>query len=109
VGEVAAGVQGHAEHALVAEGLPQLGPVGIGELVDLPDTGLLQGGGLDALGEDGPEGDEVGVDARVRLGVRVLCAEQLAGVLGGEALDRVDIAAAGVETPGRSCPRRTCR
>ncbi len=97
VGEVAAGVQGHAEHALVAEGAAQLGPVGLGEVVDLADAGLLQGGGLDALGEDGPEGDEVGVDAGVGLDVCVAGAEELAGVLGGEGLDGVDVAAAGVE------------
>ena len=54
-------------------------------------------GRLDPLGEDGPEGDQVGVDARVRLDVGVRGAEQLAGVLGGERLDGVDVLAAGVE------------
>jgi len=52
---------------------------------------------LDAVGEDGPEGDEVGVDAGVRLDVGVAGAEELLGVLGGERLDSVDVAAAGVE------------
>jgi hypothetical protein len=84
VGEVATGVQGHTEHALVAEGLAELGPVGVGELVDLADAGLLQGGDLDTLGEDGPESDEVGVDAGVRLDVGVPGAEELPGVLGGQ-------------------------
>ncbi|CAM5658340.1 hypothetical protein SGRIM128S_09792 [Streptomyces griseomycini] len=97
VGEVTAGVQGHAEHALVAEGPAQFGPVGLGEVVDLADTGLLQGGELDALGEDGPERDEVGVDAGVRLDVGVAGAEQFLGVFGGERLDGVDVAASGVE------------
>ena len=60
-----------------------------------PSVGEL--GQLDAVGEDRPEGDQVGVDAGVRLGVGVLGAEQLAGVLGGERLDGVDVLAAGVE------------
>lgn len=97
MGEVAARVQGHAEHALVAEGLAQLRPVGLAEVVDVADARLGEGRGLDAGGEDGPEGDQVGVDAGVRLGVGVLGAEELAGVLGGEGLDGVDVAAAGVE------------
>ena len=97
MGEVAAGVQGHAEHALVAEGLAQLGPVGVGQVVDLADAGLLQEGRLDAVGEDGPEGDQVGVDAGVRLDVGVPGAEEGLGVLGGEGLHGVDVAAAGVE------------
>ena len=49
------------------------------------------------MGQDRPEGDEVGVDAGVRLDVGVRRAEQLAGVLGGERLDGVDVLAAGVE------------
>lgn len=60
-------------------------------------AGLLQGGDLDTLGEDGPEGDEVGVDAGVRLDVGVPGAEELLGVLGGQGLDGVDVATAGVE------------
>lgn len=60
-------------------------------------AGQLQGGRLDALGENGPEGDEVGVDAGVRLYIGVAGAEELAGVFGGEGLDGVDVAAAGVE------------
>ncbi len=94
VGEVAAYVQGHAEHPLVAEGLAQLGPVGLGEVVDLADAGLLQERRLDPVGEDGPEGDQVGVDAGVRLNVGVAGAEELLGVFGGERLDRVHVAAA---------------
>ena len=58
---------------------------------------LGQAGRLDAGGEDRPERDEVGVDARVRLHVGVRGAEQLAGVLGGQRLDGVDVLAAGVE------------
>ena len=54
-------------------------------------------GRLDAVREDRPERDEVGVDAGVRLGVGVRRAEQLAGVLGRERLHRVDVLAAGVE------------
>ena len=60
-----------------------------------PELGQL--GQLDPVGQDRPEGDQVGVDAGVRLGVGVLGAEQLAGVLGGERLDGVDVLAAGVE------------
>ena len=54
-------------------------------------------GRLDPVGQDRPEGDQVGVDAGVRLDVGVRRAEQLAGVLGGERLDGVDVLAAGVE------------
>ena len=52
---------------------------------------------LDALREDRPERDQVGVDARVRLHVGVRGAEQRAGVVGGGLLDGVDVLAAGVE------------
>src|SRR5690606_23961183 len=41
--------------------------------------------------------DQVGIDAGVGLHVRVGRAEQLPGVLGGDRLHRVDVAAAGVE------------
>ena len=54
-------------------------------------------GRLDPVGQDRPEGDQVGVDAGVRLRIGVRRAEQLAGVLGGERLDGVDVLAAGVE------------
>ena len=87
----------HAEHPLVAERAAQRRPVGVGEVVDVLGAGLLQRRQLDPLGEDRPEGDQVGVDARVRLHVGVRGAEQLAGVLGGERLDGVDVLAAGVE------------
>ena len=49
VGEVAARVQGHAEHPLVAELAAQRRPVGLAEVVDLPDTRLGERGALDAL------------------------------------------------------------
>ena len=58
---------------------------------------LSSAGRLDAVGQDRPERDQVGVDAGVRLHVGVRRAEQLAGVLGGERLDGVDVLAAGVE------------
>ena len=94
---MAAGVERHADHPLVAEGPAQLLPVRLGEVVDVPHAGLGQRRCLDAVGEDGPERDEVGVDARVRLDVGVRCAEQRLGVVGGERLDGVDVLAAGVE------------
>ena len=97
VGQVAARVQGHAERALVAERLAQVLPVRVGEVVDVLRAGLRQGRRLDALREDRPEGDEVRVDARVRLDVRVRRAEQRLGVVGGGLLDGVDVLAAGVE------------
>ena len=97
VREVAAGVERHAEQPLVAELLAQLLPGLLVEVVDRAEAGLLQRRELDALGERGPEGDQVGVDAGVRLHVRVLRAEQLLGVLGGQRLDGVDVAAACVE------------
>ena len=60
-----------------------------------PAIGQL--GQLDPIGEDGPEGDQVRVDAGVRLGVGVFGAEEFAGMLGGDRLDGVDVLAAGVE------------
>ena len=54
-------------------------------------------GRLDPGGQDRPVRNEVGVDARVWLDVGVWRAEQLLGVLGGHALDGVDVLAAGVE------------
>ncbi len=98
VREVAAGVERHADHALVAERRPQLGPV-------RPRTGrtpssrlrLLERRRLDAVRQHRPERDQVGVDARVRLDVGVRRAEQRLGVVGGELLDGVDVLTAGVE------------
>ena len=97
VGQVAARVQAHAEQPLVAELAPQLLPVGLAQLVDVLRAELLEGGRLDPVGEDRPEGDEVGVDARMRLCVGVLGTEKLAGVLRGERFHGVDVLAAGVE------------
>ena len=97
VRQVAAGVEAHAEQALVAQLAAQLLPVGVGELVDVLRLCLLEPGTLDAVRQDRPERHQVGVDARVRLHVGVLGAEQLAGVLGGDRLDGVDVLAAGVE------------
>ena len=97
VGQVAAGVQGHAEQPLVAELAAQLLPVGLGQLVDVLRAEPLQLGRLDAVGQDRPERDQVGVDAGVRLRIGVRRPEQLAGMLGGDRLDGVDVLAAGVE------------
>ena len=97
VGQVAAGVEAHAEQPLVAELVAQLLPVLVGEVVDVLGAVLLQPRALDPMGQDRPEGHEVGVDAGVRLGVGVRRAEQLARVLGRHRLDRVDVLAAGVE------------
>ena len=72
-------------------------PVGLAEVVDGLGGEPFQRGGLDAVGEDGPVGNEVGVDTRVRLSVGVLGAEQLPRVLRRDRLDRVDVLAAGVE------------
>ena len=98
VRQVAAGVQGHAEQPLVAELAAQLLPVGVGELVDVLGAQLGQRGGLDAVGEDRPEGDEVGVDAGVRLDVGVLGAPNSSRACSAATrLDGVDVLAAGVE------------
>jgi hypothetical protein len=103
VGEVAARVQGHAEQALVAELAPQRLPLGVGQALEVLGPRLLQHRGLDPPGQDGPEGDQVGVDAAVRLDVGVVAAEQALGQLHGPALDGVDVVAAGVEAvPGRA-------
>src|SRR5262249_45019281 len=97
VGQVAARVQRHAEHPLVAQIAAELGPVRVGQVVDLPRAELLQRRLFNAVGQHRPVGDQVRVDAGVRLDVRVRRAEQLTGVLGGDGLDRVDLGAAGVE------------
>ena len=94
MGQVAAGVQRHAQQPLVAQLGAQRLPVGFGQVVDVLGAELGQAGRFDPGGEDGPVGDEVGVDARVRLDVGVGRAEQLAGVLGGHRLDGVDVLAA---------------
>ncbi len=92
-----AGVEAHAEQALVAELVAQALPVLGAEVVDPFDLGLLQPRALDAVGQDRPERHQVGVDARVRLHVGVLGAEELARVLGRDGLDGVDVLAGGVE------------
>src|ERR1019366_6527039 len=97
VGEVATGVEGHAEYPLPAQLVAQDGPVVFAEVVDVAGLRAAQCRCLDPLGEDCPERDQVGVDAGVRLQVGVRGAEQGAGVLGGDGLDRVDLLAAGVE------------
>ena len=97
VGQVPAGVEGHAEHPLVAEGEAQARPVLVAEVVDVLGAGVGEGGRLDPVGEHGPEGDQVGVDAGVRLDVRVGGAEEGFGMVGGELLDGVDVLATGVE------------
>ena len=97
VGEVAAGVQGHPHQALAAELGAQSLPFGLGEVVDIAHPGLPEGRRLHPGSQDRPEGDQVGVDTRMRLDVGVGGAEQLAGVFGGDRLDVVDVLAAGVE------------
>ena len=97
VGEVAARVERHAQRALVAELVAQRLPLLLAHVVDVLEAGLGELGPLDPVRQDRPEGHEVGVDARVRLDVRVLGAEELAGVLGRDRLDLVDVLAAGVE------------
>ncbi len=97
VREVAASVEGHAEGALAAELQAELVPVGVGEVVDVLRAQGVETGQLDVLREDRPVGDEVRVDARVWLDVRVGGTEQLAGVLDGPRLDDVDDLAARVE------------
>ncbi len=77
MGEVTAGIERHAEQPLVAELVAQLLPVVVGELVDVLLLGPFQPRTLDALGQDRPEGDQVGVDAGVRLGIGVRRTEQL--------------------------------
>ena len=52
---------------------------------------------LDSVGEDGPVGDQVGVDPRMRLDIGVLGTEERLGVLGSQRLDAVDHLASGIE------------
>ena len=98
VGQVAARVQRHAHHPLGAELTPQPLPRRRVQGVDVLRALAVQEGPLDPAGQDGPVGDEVRVDAGVRLDVGVVRAEQRAGVAGGQRLDLVHDLAAGVET-----------
>ena len=97
MGQVTAGVERHAQRPLVAQGEAELLPVGVGQVVDVRRPQLGERRRLDALGEDRPERDQVGVDARVRLNVRVGRTEQRLGVVDGRLLDDVDVLASGVE------------
>ena len=83
--------------SLIAELLAQLVPVGVGQIVDV--LGLVRGEErrLDPLGEDRPERDQVGVDPRMGLHVRVVGAEQRLGVVRRQSLDLVDVLATGIE------------
>ncbi len=107
VREVAPRGEIHAQQPLIAQPLADLVPLGGRQLVPVPGsqgTGPLgcqelgHGGQLDARSEDGPEGDEVGIRAAVRLGIGVRRAEELAGPLVRQVLDRIDVVAAGVES-----------
>ena len=62
VGEVAARVEGHADHPLVVRGTTQCLPRVRREVVDVCDRRVRERRCLDALREDRPERDEVGVD-----------------------------------------------
>jgi hypothetical protein len=97
VGQVAAGVERHAEGPLVAEGASQGRPGLVIEVVDVAGAGAGERRRLDAVGEDRPERHQVGVDARVRLDVGVGCPEERLGVVGSERFDGVDVLAPGVE------------
>ena len=107
MGQVAARGEVQAEQALVAQrpGGPSLHCSGV-SLYQSPaasESGpsaprsLGHRAELDPRPQDGPEGDEVGVGAAVRLGIGVGRAEELAGPLVGQVLDRIDVVAAGVE------------
>ena len=97
MGEVAAGVERHPHHLLAAELAAKRLPVFGGEVAHVLGVQALEFGRLDAMGEDRPEGDEVGVDAAVGLDVGVLGAEERLRQLDGARLDGVDVVAAGVE------------
>ena len=79
------------------------------ELVDVLGAEPLERRRLDVVGQDRPEGDQVGVDAGVRLHIGVRRAEQLAGVLGRDASRRCRRSGSRRRSGGRRCPRRTCR
>ena len=96
MGEVATGVEGHADHALVTEGVTELLPAVVVEVVDAGDRGAGQRGGLDPLRQDSPERHQVGVDPRMRLHVGMVGPEERPGAIGGQLFDGVDVAAAGV-------------
>ena len=95
--KVPARVVVHPEQPLVAQRGAQLGPLGVAQLRGFGLPHLLHERRLHALFEDGPVRDEVGVGARVGLHIGVVCAEELAGQVGREALDGVDVVASGVE------------
>ncbi len=95
--EVAAGVQRHAEQPLVAELVAQLLPVRVAQVVDVLLLQALEPGTSIRWARIDQNATRLASMPRVRLRVGVLGTEQLAGVLGGERLDGVDVLAAGVE------------
>ena len=76
VRQVTAGVERHADHALITEAVSQRLPVVLGQVVDVLGAVLGERGRLDAGGQDRPVGDEVRVDAGVRLDVGMIGTEQ---------------------------------
>jgi len=77
VGEMPAGVERHPHHALGVQVVTQPVPAHRVEVIDMAHAGLVQGGLLDPMSQNGPVGDQVGVDSRVRLDVGVLGAERV--------------------------------
>ena len=111
VSEVAARGEIHAQQPLVAKPLADLVPLVGRQLVPVGGSQgvrasrrqeLGHGGQLDPGSQDGPERHEVGIGATVRLGIGVRRAEELAGPLVGQVLDRIDIVAAGIEAVVRN-------
>ena len=98
VGEVAAGAEGEAHQFLVEHEVADLFVFIWGELVDGFFAEPFDGGVLDAVGEDGPGGDEVGVGTGVGLNVGGIAAKELLQFLLGEVFNGVDVVATGIET-----------
>jgi hypothetical protein len=95
--KMAAGVESHAHHLLVVQLAAKCLPVLRGEVADVLGVQPLEFRRFDAMGEDGPEGDKVGVDAAVGLDVGMLGAEEGLRELDGAGLDGVDVVTARVE------------
>ena len=98
MGEMPTGVESHAHHALRVQLVTQLVPAHGIEVVHMTHSSLVEEWLLDSVGENGPVGHQVGVDARMRLDVGVLGAEERLGMAGSQRLDPVDHLASGIET-----------
>jgi hypothetical protein len=101
VGEMPTGVECHPHHALGMKIIAQPVPACGVKVVHVTHAGPVQGGLFDPMSQNGPVGDEVGVDPGVWLDVGMIGTKECLGVVGSQGLDPVDHLAPGVEAMAR--------